>query len=292
MTMVSGLARIPLIGIKYRGEDVANLEENRVPCPSCGRLNLGYANYCSGCGSALMGIAITGAMGAPMFDVTEIYVPVRLAIEYEEPLSAGQLITNRLLLFVKWLFAIPLYIIGAFYAIAAFIVTFIAFWAILFTGRFPEGLFSFVRGYFQYIYHVFSYFPFLLTNHFMPDERSPIRLEIDYPTEPLSRLVLVFVKLPSFLLEVVSGLAAIGLLFLFLISIPSWFIILITGRYPRSWFALSAAMLEWNCRVSVWQNLMRDDFSLFGTTTTVKILVGIGLVAILILGIGNCSVNF
>ena len=202
------------------------------------------------------------------------------------------MVTNRLLLFVKWLFAIPLYIIWVFYGIAAFIVTFIAFWAILFTGRFPEGLFGFVRGYFQFQYHVYSYFPFLLTNHWFPDESSPLRLEIDYPPEPLSRLVLVFVKLPSALLGVVYWLSGIGLLLLFLISIPSWFIILITGRYPRSWFALSAAMLEWHCRVLVWQNFMRDDVSLFGTTTTVKILVGIGLVAGLILGIRNCAGNF
>ena len=32
---------------------MANLGENRVPCPNCGRLNLGYANYCSGCGRPL-----------------------------------------------------------------------------------------------------------------------------------------------------------------------------------------------------------------------------------------------
>ena len=179
-----------------------------------------------------------------------------------------------------------------FYGIAAFIVTFLAFWAILFIGRFPEGLFGFVRGYFQYSYHVFSYFPLLLTNNFLQDVSSPLRLEIDYPAEPLSRLLLVFVKLPSFLLGVVSNLGFIAVALLFLISIPAWFLILVTGRYPRSWFALSAAMLEWHCRVSVWQNLMRDDVSLFGTTNTVKILVVIGLAASLILGIGNCSSTF
>ncbi len=203
---------------------MANLEENLVPCPNCGHSNPSYANYCSGCGSAIDGIAMVGTTGAPL--AADVYVPVRLSIEYEEPQSTGQAIANRLLLFVKWLFAIPLYFGLVFYGIAAFIVTFLSFWAILFTGRFPEGLFGFVRGYFQYSYHVFSYFPFLLTNHWLPDE-THIRLEIDYPPESLSRLVLVFVKLPSFLLSVVSSLAAVVLFLLFLISIPAWFLILV-----------------------------------------------------------------
>ena len=134
-----------------------NLGENLVPCPSCGHLNPSYANFCSGCGSALDEIASTGTTGAPL--AADIYVPVRLSIEYQEPQSSGQVISNRLPLFVKWLFAIPLYLLLVFYGIAALIVPFLAFWAILFTGRFPEGLFGFVRGYFQYSYHVFSYFP-------------------------------------------------------------------------------------------------------------------------------------
>ena len=266
---------------------MANLGENQVPCPNCGHLNLSYGSYCSECGSVLDGVAVTGVMDAPL--AGDIYVPVRLSIEYQEPQSTGEAISNRLLLFVKWLFAIPLYFLMLFYGIAAFIVTFIAFWAILFTGRFPEGLFGFVRGYFQFAYHVFSYFPLLLTNQWFPDESISLRLEIDYPPEPLSRLLLVFVKLPSFLLGIVSNLGAFVLLLLFLLSIPSWFVILFTGRYPRSWFGPSVAMLEWDCRVSVWQNLMRDDISLFGTTTTIKILVVIGLAGGLILGIGNCS---
>lgn len=269
---------------------MANSGENLVPCPNCGQLDLSSANYCSGCGSVLDAIGMTSTTGVP--SAADIYVPVRLSMEYDEPQSTGEAIANRLLLFVKWLFAFPLYFLLLFYGIAAFVVTFLAFWAILFTGRFPEGLFGFVRGYFQYSYHVFSYFPFLLTNQWFPDASSPLRLEIDYPVEPLSRLVLVFVKLPSFLLGLVSNLAGIVLLLLFLISIPVWFLILVTGRYPRSWFPMSVAMLEWNCRVSVWQNLMRDDISLFGTTTTIKILVVIGLAAGLILGINNCSSYF
>ena len=159
---------------------------------------------------------------------------------------------------------------------------------ILFTGRFPEGLFSFVRGFVQFQYKIFAYFPLLLTNHWTPDELHPLRVEIDYP-ESCSRTMLLFVKLPSFLLGVVSNLAGISFLILFLLAIPAWWVILFTGRYPAAWFELTPGILEWNCRVTVWQNLMRDDLSLFGTTTQIKVLVGIALVFSLFVGLGNCT---
>ena len=178
-----------------------------------------------------------------------------------------------------------------FYGIAAFIVTFIAFWAILFTGRFPEGMFGFVRGFVEFQYRVMAYFPLLLTNRWFPDEPHPLHVEIDYP-EGLSRLALVLLKLPSFLLGVVSNLAGISVLIIFLLAIPAWWVILFTGRYPASWFPISTRILEWGCRVTVWQNLMRDDASLFGTTTPVKVLVGIGIVLSLVVGIRNCGVAY
>ena len=222
-----------------------------------------------------------------------LYVPVRLTIPYEyvESLSSEQLVTIRLLLFVKWLFAIPLFLFGVLYGVASLVAVFFAFWAILFTGRFPEGLFAFVRGYVQYEYKIWAYFPLLLTNHWAPDEQHPVQLTIDYP-ESCSRLVLLFLKLPSFLLGLVSNLVGISFLTLFLWSIPAWWLILITGRYPQSWFSLTIPLLEWNCRVTVWQNLMRDEASLFGTTTPVKVMVAVVVAVSLVVGFGICPVAF
>src|SRR5207244_12319198 len=53
---------------------------------------------------------------------------------------------NRWLPLVKWLLAIPHLVILFFLALAALIVVIIAWFAILFTGRYPEGLFDFVVG--------------------------------------------------------------------------------------------------------------------------------------------------
>ncbi len=53
---------------------------------------------------------------------------------------------SRWLWLVKWLLAIPHYIILFFLGIAYFILTIVAFYAILFTGRYPRGIFNFNVG--------------------------------------------------------------------------------------------------------------------------------------------------
>jgi len=225
--------------------------------------------------------------------VPDDYVPVRLFIhnEFAKPLSDDQLTLNRLILFVKWIFAIPLYIAAFLYGIAAFIVIFISFWAILFTGRYPRECFDFVKGFLEFYYRVIAYFPLLLTNHWRPDSSHPLRVEIDYPAS-CSQSVLLFLKVPSFLLGIVSTLAEFVTLVLIVLAIPVWILILVTGRYPANWLPATWSMLQWSCRVTAWQYLLRDDVNLFGTTTPVKTIVGIGLVLSLIFGIANWSASF
>ncbi len=65
--------------------------------------------------------------------------PLRYEVEYPEELS-------RWLIFVKWLLAIPHYIVLLFLFIAVYFVYIIAWFAILFTKRFPRGLFDFTVG--------------------------------------------------------------------------------------------------------------------------------------------------
>ena len=90
-----------------------------------------------------------------------------------------------------------MYIYGFFAGIAVFL----AFWAIVFIGRYPMGLFDVERGFMQYQYQVYSYFPLFLTNSWMSDESHTVEVEIDYP-DSYSRLVLVCIKVPSVLLNI------------------------------------------------------------------------------------------
>jgi hypothetical protein len=78
---------------------------------------------------------------------------------------------NRWLPLVKWLLAIPHYILLVFLGIAAVLAVIMAWFAILFTGRYPRGLFDFVLGVFRWANRVTAYAFVLVT-----DEYPPFRL--------------------------------------------------------------------------------------------------------------------
>jgi hypothetical protein len=69
---------------------------------------------------------------------------------------------------VKWLLAIPHYIVLFFLSIAAFVCVVIAWFAILFTGRYPRGLFDFVEGVFRWWTRVVGYAFVLVTDEYPP----------------------------------------------------------------------------------------------------------------------------
>jgi len=75
---------------------------------------------------------------------------------------------NRWLPLVKWLLAIPHYIILWFLWIAAIVCVVIAWFAILFTGRYPRGLFDFVVGVYRWSLRVAAYALLLTTDRYPP----------------------------------------------------------------------------------------------------------------------------
>ncbi len=91
--------------------------------------------------------------------------PVKFTIDYPEKLSRGILLLKT---FFGWLYVfIPHGFVLFFYGIAAFFVTLIAWWAILFTGKYPKGMFDFVVGYQRWSNRVNAYM-LLLTDVYPP----------------------------------------------------------------------------------------------------------------------------
>jgi len=207
---------------------------------------------------------------------------VNLKVEYPDSLS-------RRLLFVKWLLAIPPLILLSLYGIAVLVTTFISFWAILFTRRYPGGLFDFARGYMALQARTYSYFPLLLTDQYPLADRLDSERAVHYEVEEPERLSrwLLLLKLGSFLLGVVSGLTAFAAFALAIVAIPAWFAILFTGRYPRTMFNFTTAVAQWCARVTTWEFLMRDEWSLFARTSGVGAMVVVGALATVGLGLFN-----
>jgi len=190
-----------------------------------------------------------------MATTTATSYPLTFDVEYPQELS-------RWLIFVKWLLAIPhffvLYVLG----IAAGVVTFIAFFVILFTKRYPRGLFEFVVNVNRWTENVYAYI-FLLRDEYPPfsgeSGKYPVVYDVQYP-EQLSRW-LIFVK---WLLAIPH---VIILFFLFIgqgmALFVAWFAILFTKRFPESLFRFVVGADRWRVRVNAYVNLMRDEYPPF-----------------------------
>jgi hypothetical protein len=87
-------------------------------------------------------------------------------LDYRYPDAEHEL--NRWLPLVKWLLAIPHYIVLYFLDIAAFIVVIVAWFAILITGRYPPGMFRFVEGVIRWNVRVVGYALTLVTDRYPP----------------------------------------------------------------------------------------------------------------------------
>ena len=87
-------------------------------------------------------------------------------LDYAYPDAARDL--NRWLPLVKWFLAIPHYIVLVFLTIAAVVVVIVAWFAILFTGRYPRGLFDFVAGVMRWQNRVVGYAGTLVTDRYPP----------------------------------------------------------------------------------------------------------------------------
>jgi len=84
--------------------------------------------------------------------------PIVVTVEYQEELS-------RLTTFFRGLMAVPQWVVLWGIGIAASVIIFIAWWAILFTGRYPRWAFNFVAGYVRWYTRVMGYYSLLVDKY-------------------------------------------------------------------------------------------------------------------------------
>ena len=97
----------------------------------------------------------------------------RQSVTFDMPYPDAKNGLNRWLPLVKWLLAIPHYVVLVFLGIAAFAVVVFAWFAIIFTGRYPRGAFDFVVGVTRWYNRVLGYAFALVTDEYPPFRLSP-----------------------------------------------------------------------------------------------------------------------
>ena len=181
--------------------------------------------------------------------------PLTYDVEYPQELS-------RWLIFVKWLLVIPHLIILYGLSVAAGVITFIAFFVILFTKRYPEELFVFVVNINRWSSNAYVYV-FLMRDEYPPFSwdagQYPVTYDVEYPEE-LSRW-LIFIKWLLVIPHVV--ILAFLLIGAFIALTISWFAILFTQRFPESLFHFLVGVFRWQYRVNAYTNLLRDEYPPF-----------------------------
>lgn len=220
----------------------------------------------------------------PMADAETVEArpyPARLSGQLDPKLSRG-------LWLVKWLLAIPHFIVLLFLGIAFAVTTIIVWFAILFTGRYPRALFDFNVGVLRWNWRVAFYaYSALATDRYPPFTLAstdyPADFEVDYP-ERLSR-GLIWVKswllaIPHLLIvavftstawswwgradyEVADYGRGVGLSLLGVLVLIAAVMLLFTGRYQRRLFDLIMGVNRWTFRVAAYVSLMRDEYPPF-----------------------------
>lgn len=153
--------------------------------------------------------------------------PVTFEADYVEQRS-------RLTTFFRLLLAIPHFIVLYLWGIGVFFAVVIAWFALLFTGRWPQGLYDFTAGFMRYFNRVNAY-TWLLVDPYPPfsggeEPGYPTRLHVGPPLPEYNRLKVglrFFYAIPAMLIVYVMNIV------LELAAVASWFVIVITGKQPK-----------------------------------------------------------
>ena len=190
---------------------------------------------------------------------------MKLTINYQESYSRGELLLRT---FFGGLYMIlPHVFLLAIFSIWSQIITFIAFWSILFTGRYPQSFFDFNVGMQRWNlrlnarwYNLSDGYPSFGVNG--TDDATS--LEIPYP-ETLSRGLLLVKVFFGFLYVIIPHVFILYFRILWgsILGFIAFWSILFTGTYPRSFFDFNVGTLRWTTRVNLYMNLMTDDYPPF-----------------------------
>ena len=202
---------------------------------------------------------------------TDQAAPYPIRLEIDRPQKQSRITNFPLFIgtFIRGLLVIPHLVILYFFQLAANIIFFIATFAILFSGRYPEGLFRFYVGYQRWVVNVYAYLCHLYDSYppFSPDqvEGYPVRFEVDSPAR-LSRLlnapilgliIKTILAIPHFIVLTFLSFVAIVVIFI------AQFAILFTGSFPAGMHSFLVGVGRWSLRVTGYIYALTDRYPPF-----------------------------
>jgi hypothetical protein len=208
----------------------------------------GYGSFSGGMPMATMAPAM----------VSDSKPMLQFDVEYPES-SSRLLVLARF--FLGQLILLPHFFVLFFLFLAVLIIWPISWFAILILGRYPRGLWEFVRNTLRWSANVNAWYTGLRDGYppFSGTEPYPVQFELAYP-ERLSRL-LIFVKwllvIPSlFVYAFVAFVAYLAMLF-------GWIAVLFVGQFPRGLFDFIVGSQRWGNRIGVYMFLLTDAYPPF-----------------------------
>ncbi len=171
---------------------------------------------------------------------------------------------SRLSVLLRLIFAIPHFIAVALVGFVAYIITFIAWFIILFTGKYPEGMASLPVGMVRWVTRAYGY-TYLLTDKYPPfsldnDTSYPIRVSATPQIDGRNRLTVFFRVLMIIPHAIIIQLLTyvVGVL-----GFVAWLIALFTGTVPEGIHNFIAGWVRWNARYTAYAMLLTDEYPPF-----------------------------
>ncbi len=170
---------------------------------------------------------------------------------------------SRLSTFFRLILAIPLLIWAYVYAIAATVVVIISWFAIVITGRYPQGLYEFEAGWVRFLARMTAYVALLCDDYpsFVgsEDPSYPVRMQFQ-ALERYSRLKTGFriilaipILVVRYVMQLMLEIGAVG----------AWFVILVTGGMPRGLFDLMVLANSYIARSDAYLMLLTETYPPF-----------------------------
>ena len=190
---------------------------------------------------------------------------MRFSVKFQDSFSRGLLILRTLFV---WLYiAIPQAFLMFFVAIWAGILAFLAFWAVLFTGKYPESWYNFQVKFINWSSRVNASLLNLTDEYpaFFPrGESATVSLTADRPERISRGMTIVRALFGIFYIGIPHGIClAFRHIATAVLAFLAWFAVLFTGKYPAKWFAFNVGSYRWSNRVVLYWGNMSDKYPPF-----------------------------